>query len=141
MSWLKKHKRELLLGAGLLGLGATGFGLAGMGPMAGLLGGGVAGGAGAAGTLPGGLSAGAALGEGLGATAGGTGVVNGGGLLSGFGNLEKGMKGFQMAGNLLGQGERGEQSPPPMPRPQVQLADMSNDELRKRLMKLYGGTA
>jgi hypothetical protein len=138
MSWLKKHKRELLMGAGLLGLGATGFGLAGMGPMAGLLGSGMAGGA--AGTLPGGLSAGAALGEGLGATAGGTGVVNGGGLLSGLGNLDKGMKGFQMAGNLLGQGGN-EQSPPPMPRPQVQLADLSNDELRKRLMQLYGGTA
>jgi hypothetical protein len=138
MSWLKKHKRELLMGAGLLGLGATGFGLAGMGPMAGLLGSGMAGGA--AGTLPGGLSAGAALGEGLGATAGGTGVVNGGGLLSGLGNLDKGMKGFQMAGNLLGQGQQ-EQSPPPMPRPQVQLADLSNDELRKRLMQLYGGTA
>jgi hypothetical protein len=67
-------------------------------------------------------------------------VGKGPGLLSGL-NWDKGMKGFQMAGNMMQQGERGEQSPPPMPRPQVQLADMSNDELRKRLMQLYGGTA
>jgi hypothetical protein len=62
------------------------------------------------------------------------------GLLSGL-PLDKVMKGFQMAGDMNKQGQQEQPPPPPMPRPQVQLADMSNDELRKRLMKLYGGTA
>jgi hypothetical protein len=38
------------------------------------------------------------------------------------------------------QGEQQQPPPPPMPRPQVQLADMSNDELRKRLMDIYNGS-
>jgi hypothetical protein len=61
------------------------------------------------------------------------------GLLSGL-NWNKGMKGFQMAGDMMQKGQKEEQAPPPMPRPQVQLSDLSNDELRKRLMDIYNGS-
>ena len=138
MGWLKKHKKELLGGVGLLGLGATGFGLAGMGPLAGLLGGtGEAIGAGFAGaSLPAGVAGPT--------TAGAKGAMGLGGLLGG--NLPTGGNASMamMGANMLEpqQPQQTPPAPPPPPAPPVQsnfagygqtdpMANMSEEEKRK----------
>lgn len=122
------HKKDWLKIAGLLGLGATGLGAAGIGPMAGLLG------PAALGTATG------AAGMGELASVGATGsTMMGGelGLLSGL-NMDKGLKGLQLANSFMQQGQPQQQQPAARP-PMTQQQLMSQTDLEKLLKRIYGG--